>query len=225
MKIVDLMINLLDGLYDLNDKTKEQLHNNAEEIERAFDGYMWDDIRRAINYYYVRKNDKTRPTIAKILAILETDPNTQKFVTMGYDEPKRPETKIFAIKTTFDRLVNILSECRILNFDEPSQESCFLVNDDGEPILDVKNALRDQIECAKLQNIELFQRHGAITWLEALAICIDNDLFHLKIRNNKKFLDRLPQEGRIHVRNRNSEELKKFLKKWQGTKIEGIYTI
>lgn len=224
MKIVDLMINLLDGLYDLNDKTKTQLRCNADEIERAFEGYQWEDIKRAINFYYVRKNDKTRPTIAKILAILDTDPQTQKFTPVDYQEVKRPTTKIFEIKVTFDRLVNALSGCGLLNH-EPITPTLSIIRNDGTVVLDAKNQLQYEVEQAKRKNVELFQRYGALTWLEALAICIDNDLMHIKFRHNKKFFDSLPDEARRYIRNRQELNLVNFLRDWKGRTTAGVYTL
>lgn len=228
MKLVDLMINLLDGLYDLNDKTKTQLRANAEEIERAFDGYLWDDIKRAINYYYVRKNDKTRPTIAKILAILDTDPATQRFVSQSNFEikqPQRPETKIREIAVMFDRVVNLLAECKVIDTGVKTQGLYFLVDSTGRPVLDVQNRLKFEIEKIKLKNPPLFQKYGPITWIEALAIAIDNNLVHLRFRDNRKFLKILPADILRLVHNRDTEATTKAIHDWPGTKTEEIYTL
>lgn len=226
MKTVDLMIDLLDGLYDLNDKIKTQYHNNAAEIERAFDGYAWEDIRRAINYYYVRKNDKVRPTIAKILAVLETDPKTERLPTeTDYQEVERPQTRIFEISRTHNKLVDLFAKCRLIDTGEYTKNTLYIVDINGNPLLDPKNQLKYQVEKAMMQNIVLFQKYGRLSLLEALAICIDNDLLRLYFCDTKQFLNTLPSEIRVHVRGRDEKKLQTALNKWGGKKNAGVFVL
>lgn len=51
----------------------EKLLDKQQEWEQAFDKYDTDDVIQAINNYWRYKSDKTRPSVAQILAILQTE--------------------------------------------------------------------------------------------------------------------------------------------------------
>lgn len=51
----------------------ERLITKEEEWEKAFADYEVEDVLMAINKYWNYKTDKQRPTVAHILAILQTD--------------------------------------------------------------------------------------------------------------------------------------------------------
>lgn len=51
----------------------EKLLDKEKEWEQAFDKYDTDDVIQAINNYWRYKSDKTRPSVAQILAILQTE--------------------------------------------------------------------------------------------------------------------------------------------------------
>lgn len=51
----------------------EKLLDKEQEWEQAFDKYDTDDVIQAINNYWRYKSDKTRPSVAQILALLQTE--------------------------------------------------------------------------------------------------------------------------------------------------------
>ena len=51
----------------------EKLLDKEQEWEQAFDNYELDDVIQAINNYWRYKSDKSRPSVAQILAILQTE--------------------------------------------------------------------------------------------------------------------------------------------------------
>lgn len=51
----------------------EKLLDKEPEWEQAFDKYDTDDVVQAINNYWRYKSDKTRPSVAQLLALLQTE--------------------------------------------------------------------------------------------------------------------------------------------------------
>ena len=68
--IAEKFIDLIAKLYDLSDKAIDTMRGNAAEIDSVLGAYYWADVKDAVNLYFARKNDKTRPTLARFLTTL-----------------------------------------------------------------------------------------------------------------------------------------------------------
>ena len=96
-------ISKLTDLYALSENVIAKMQQNADKITSAFKGYSWDHIEWAVDFYYVRKNDKTYPRMAQILAIL----NTNKEIKRVEDDPLEhkelvmPTTRIWDLQKVF----------------------------------------------------------------------------------------------------------------------------
>ena len=183
-KFVELVIDL----YQLGEKESSKLSGNIPEIEHELEPYDWSDIQAKVQYYFARKNDKSRPRLSQILALLETDPNVQTFekepdyTGTGY---KRPTTKIWSIMPTFDKLINILIDGGVLPQDNGEYHNIRTLVDPQTDlvILNPKQWLQWQVSDAEEARPDLFAKFPSCTWLEKLAIAIDNKLVVFKIRD------------------------------------------
>lgn len=73
------------NLYDENEPTDEDVINWCEKNmerykawEESFRDYDINDVCKAINIYWRRSNDRTKPKVARILALLETEKDVKK---------------------------------------------------------------------------------------------------------------------------------------------------
>ncbi|MFV0627024.1 MAG: hypothetical protein ACK5N8_06730 [Alphaproteobacteria bacterium] len=73
-KIIDHIIDL----YGISGNDAEKMNNNISEYEKAFEGYSCKDVIKAVSEYWRWKSDKTRPSLSKILAMLESDKDVEK---------------------------------------------------------------------------------------------------------------------------------------------------
>lgn len=190
-KIAEKFIDLVAKLYDLSDKAVESMRLNTNEIDTAFKDYYWSDIKDAINFYYVRKNDKTRPTIAKILAILETNPNVKKIIpdAPATDNPfARPTTKIWSIRGDFDKMIDIFIECGVIPDETGKFQGQKSVIDPitDLPMLNPMWWFGYKLTAIEEANPDLFARMPHANKLERLAIALGNKMIPFKVRDWKK---------------------------------------
>lgn len=188
MTNAEKFVELVVDLYQLGEKESGKLSNNIPEIEQELEKYDWSDIKNKVQYYFARKNDKSRPRLSQILALLETDPDVQTFENepdysnVGY---KRPTTKIWSIMHTFNKLVEILIDGGVLPQDNGEYHNIrTLVNPQTDlVILNPKQWLQWQLDDAMAARPDLFAKFPHCTWLERLAIAIENKLIIFKVRD------------------------------------------
>lgn len=188
MTNAEQLIDLLFKLYNLSEKQVQQMQNNIPEIDAELKDYSWEDIRDKVNLYYARKNDKSRPTIAQILALLETDSSISKV----YDGPvyhyNRPKTNLFVITATFEKLVDILIDGGAL----PNQEGKFTNNRSiVDPATDLVvlqpiKWLVAKTDIAMMERPECFLPYQFASPLERVAVALQNRLFTFKLRDWSK---------------------------------------
>lgn len=179
-------INAILERYVVSDKDMDKLRAGADLLQKTFGDYYWSDIETAIGWYYTHKNDKTRPTIAQMQAVLQgldiTPSAKQDYADAGY---KRPTTKIWSIMHTFNRLVEILIDGGVLPQDNGEYHNIrTLVNPQTDlVILNPKQWLQWQLDDAMAARPDLFAKFPHCTWLERLAIAIENKLIVFKVRD------------------------------------------
>ena len=185
MTIAKQYIGKIAELYNVADSALDKMYDNADQIEHAFEGYAWDDISRAISRYYDRKNDKTRPRIGQIIAILESE-RVEKAPTVTDYGPKpemRPVTKLNAIKATFNKLIDVMIDCSVLpNENGQFGGSASLLNNDGTLMLNPQQCLLWQVKAIEQEYPELFMAYPNLTFWEKLAIAVQNKKITLRRR-------------------------------------------
>lgn len=188
MTNAEKFIDLVQKLYSLNEKAVTQMQNNVPEIDAEFGDYYWDDIAKKVQFYYVRKNDKTRPTVAHIIALLETDPAVKKRVPDIPDTPNqfsRPTTKLWSIRDDFDRMVDILIDGGVFPDEDGNYRNVrAIVDPDTDlPVMTPLLWLKGKLSAVKENNPDLFARYPFATELEQLAIALGNKLILIKVRD------------------------------------------
>lgn len=187
MTIAEQYIGKVATLYNVPDSALDKMYANASEIDRAFAGYSWDDISWALARYYDRKNDKTRPRIAQIVAILESaDKKRENLPTdtqNDYPAITRPKTNINIILSTFERLIDTLVDCSVL----PSADGKFvgtsvLLDENGVVMLNPTQKLQWWVADAVMAHPNAFAKFPGMTWLEQLALCVQNNYITLRKR-------------------------------------------
>lgn len=195
-------VELVTDLYQLGEKESGKLSNTVAEIEHELKKYSWNDIKAKVQYYFARKNDKSRPRLSQILALLETDPNVQAVEeepTLD-DTPRynRPKTKIWSIMSTFNKLVDVLMDCGVIP-DERGEyrTSKSLVNPETNlVVLNPRQWLQWRIDDAMNDRPDLFVKFPNAKWLEQLAIAVENKLVSLQVRDWVKLAKNLPADAR-----------------------------
>lgn len=188
-------IDLVGKLYNLPEKQIQQMQNNIPEIDNDLGKYYWDDIERKVQLFYARKNDKSRPRICQILALLESDPNVRKFVPEPeYDEIKpykRPTTNLWSIQKTFDKLIQVLIDGGVLPDDDGTYHNTRSLIDPKTdlPILNPMQWLGWQLRDAETTRPEVFNIPNA-NILERIAIAVQNNLIAFKVRDWAKLAER-----------------------------------
>lgn len=181
-------IDLVGKLYNLPEKQILQMQNNVPEIDAEFDKYYWDDIKNKVNLFYARKNDKSRPRVCQILAMLEADPN----INTKEEEPEpvvsqwhRPHTKLFTIADTFNKLVDVLMAGGVMpnEMGEYVNKRSLVDPETDDVILDPQQWLKNKLAQAKMQKPECFIRFQYATPLEQIAVAIQNNLIVFKVRD------------------------------------------
>jgi len=187
MTIAEEYIGKVAELYNVPGSALDKMYNNTAEIDRAFTGYCWEDISWALARYYDRKNDKTRPRIAQILAILEASDRKRENLAVQYenDTPAytRPKTSINIILSTFEHLIDILVECNVLPDSQGNfVGKCALLDENNNVMLNPQQTLRWWVEKAVSTHPNAFARFPSMTWLEQLALCLQNNFITLRKR-------------------------------------------
>jgi len=194
MTNAEKFVDLIADLYPVGDKQATQMQHNTEEIEAELGKYNWEDIRNKVQYFYSRKNDKSRPRIGQILAMLESDPNVQVKEPDVVLEPKYkiPTTKIWSIRTTFDKLVQVLIDGGVLpNADGEYHNIRSLVNPDTDDvILNPLQWLKWKLTDAMQERPDLFVKFPNATVLEGLAIAVQGGLVKFKVRDWAKLANK-----------------------------------
>lgn len=195
-------IDLVGKLYNQSPKQMQQMEHNIPEIDNELKKYSWEDIKAKTNLFYARKNDKSRPRLSQILALLESDPNVQAVEeepTLD-DAPRynRPKTKIWSIMSTYNKLVDVLMDCGIIPDEHGKYRTAkSLVNPETNlVVLNPRQWLQWRIEDTRDIRPDLFAKFPRATWLEELAICVENKLVSLQVRDWAKLAKNLPTDAR-----------------------------
>jgi hypothetical protein len=56
----------------------EKMSEHVEDYRKAFDGYEYGEIKKAVDEFWTWKSDKIRPKLSQILAILNADKNVER---------------------------------------------------------------------------------------------------------------------------------------------------
>lgn len=187
-------IDLVGKLYNLPEKAIEQMSANISEINSELGKYSWEDVEHKIQFYYVRKNDKSRPSVAHIIALLETDPNVIPLDTEPSSEPEkhhyyhRPNTNLFTIKSTFEKLVDILIAGGVITDSDGTRhnEKSLVDPDTDMVILEPIHWLVQKTDAAMLSHPEYFLPYKFATPLERVAVALQNQLITFKVRDWSK---------------------------------------
>lgn len=194
-------VELVADLYSLKDPEIKKMQNSIPEIDAELKKFYWSDIKAKVQVYFARKNDKSRPRLSQILALLEADPNVQPVPeelkldnVTGY---VRPTTKIWSITHTFNKLVNVLTDAGVLVSEDGKYHNIrSLVNPQtDELVLNPRQWLGWQISDAIKARPDLFVKFPYATWIEQLAIAIENKLVSFKIRDWGKIVARQAMEA------------------------------
>lgn len=184
-------IDLVGKLYNLNEKQILQMQNNIPEIDAELGKYTWEDVKAKTNLYYARKNDKSRPRVCQIIALLESDPSVF-LVTAPEPEPeetpicyKRPTTNLWSIQDDFDKTIDILTAGGVLPDELGNYTNTrSLINPDTDlPILNPIQWLGWKLNDAINANPDIFARYPNANKLEQLAIAFGNRLITFKVRD------------------------------------------
>lgn len=189
MTNAEKFIDLVGKLYNMNEKQILQMQNNIPEIDAELGKYYWDDIKNKTNLYYARKNDKSRPRVCQILALLETDQNVKQQIKEDVEPVKsnwsRPHTNLWSITETFNKLVDVLMDGGVI----PDEKGEFknirsLVDPETDKvILNPKEWLKFKLIQAQQQKPECFVKYQFATTLEQLSVALQNNLITFKVRD------------------------------------------
>lgn len=174
MTNAEKFIDLVGKLYNLPEKQIAQMQNNVPEIDAELGKYYWEDIERKTQLFYARKNDKSRPRVCQILALLETDPRVVKREPDPEPEPdtsyKLPTTHLWSITTTFNKLIRVLVDGGVI----PNEHGEYintrsLVNPQtNDVILNPMLWLKWQLSDAKQYHPDIFATVPTKTFFEDL---------------------------------------------------------
>lgn len=181
-------IDLVGKLYNLSEKQIQQMENNTPEIDAELKKYYWDDIKNKTNLFYARKNDKSRPRVCQILAMLESDPSVVVREEEIKVEPKvynRPSTKLWSITNTFDKLVQVLIDGGVIADENGEYHNTRSIIDPktNEIILQPMQWLKGQLAIAMRERPECFLDFQFASPMEQIAIAIQNNLISFKVRD------------------------------------------
>lgn len=193
MTNAERFIDLVGKLYNLPTKAMEQMSANIPEIDAELGKYLWEDVEHKTQFYYVRKNDKTRPSVAHIIALLETDQNVIPVDdnVPEYEQPRsfpRPQTNLFTIKSTFEKLVDVLIDGgAITDVDGSRHNERSLVDPVTDMVvLDPIRWLVQKADAAALSHPEYFYKYQFATPLERVALALQYQLITFKVRDWSK---------------------------------------
>lgn len=204
-KLAEQYTTLIAKLYNVIPTPLTQEEEKALDKELGI--YHWEDIKACIQKYYVR-NPKTRPNLTQIMAIIETNPKIKQIEPEYEEKPiykPLPTTKIWSITQTFDKLVQILVDAGVIpNTDGTYTNAKGLIDPKtDQPITNPKQWIKWQTETAIKQRPDLFAKFPNTTYIEALAIAIQNGLVKIKIRDWKKAAEQLKPEEKTWIKSQN----------------------
>ena len=191
MTNTELYINELAELYNVSEKDKLKMSDGYDQIEASLGKYYWEDIKHAIQVFYARKNDKSRPRLSQILALLETDRNiTQKEPYVEPADPvfRKPTTKLWSISNTFNKMINVLIDGGVIPNEQGEYNNIrSLVNPQTDDvILNPMQWLKWQLSDAMAARPDIFTSIPVKTFYEHLALAIQNNLITFKVRDWSK---------------------------------------
>lgn len=201
MTNAERFIDLVGKLYNMTPKQTEQMENNVQEIDAQLSKYSWDDIKAKTNLFYARKNDKSRPHLHHILALLESDPAVQPVEPVIEPKPvvfNVPTTSIWSIRETFDKLVQVLTDGGVL----PGMDGNFGIKRSlvdpktNNVVICPRQWLGWQMQDAMKARPDLFAKFNNLSWLEQLAIAVQNKLVVFKVRDWAKLAQEMPTGAR-----------------------------
>lgn len=195
-------IEMIADMYDIDQDDKDVLDEDYEKINKALEKFNWPDIKRAVNYYCVYKSDKVRPTIAKIVAILNTWLVEKKihYAETFDDTPNpfaRPTTKIWSIKDAFDKMIDIFIDGGVIPDDKGNVKNIRSIIDPitDLPVLNPIMWFGWKLEAVKQTRPDLFVRFPNATNLEQLAIALQNKLIPFKVRDWARLAEQARQRN------------------------------
>ncbi len=223
--------------YQIGDKDRAKLETNRDQISKELGQYAWTDVRNAVAEYYRTKSDKHRPTLAQIVALLETNPSVHKLGVEPQQEAYHlPRTQLWTIRDAFDRVIKAMVMCEILKpenpMDTPLRPGYSLLESDNLPMINPKRRLRAMVMAAKNRRPDLFAQYKSLSFWEELAICVQNHLIQLRIRDWHAFHQGLPEEIKAVIRNRGSNALgetsaqvNRMIAAWPGAATVGVLEV
>lgn len=200
-KYIDAVVDM----YALKKDKREELENEADVYNNALKKYEWNDIQSAINHFFVRMSDKTRPRLSQILAILESWRDTGK-IQVFEPEPEpddkpnpfaRPTTKIWSIKDAFDKMIDIFIDGGVIPDDKGNVKNIRSIIDPitDLPVLNPIMWFGWKLEAVKQTRPDLFARFPNATNLEQLAIALQNKLIPFKVRDWARLAEQARQRN------------------------------
>jgi hypothetical protein len=183
-------------LYAISDKNAEKMRDGVEQIESALGCYYWEDVKHALQLFYTRHSDKSRPRLAQLLAVLESDRNVKKREPDVPDIPnqfKKPETNLWSIKDDFDRMIQIFVDAGIVPIEDGEYKNSRSIIDPAtdQVVLNPMQWFRFKLIAAKEERPDLFVRYPCASFFEQLAIAFGNRLISFKVRDWKKLTSEL----------------------------------
>lgn len=195
-------IEMIADMYGIDQDDKDVLDEDYEKINKALEKFNWPDVKRAVNYYCVYKSDKVRPTIAKIVAILNTWLVEKKihYAETFDDTPNpfaRPTTKIWSIKDAFDKMIDIFIDGGVIPDDKGNVKNIRSIIDPitDLPVLNPIMWFGWKLEAVKQTRPDLFVRFPNATNLEQLAIALQNKLIPFKVRDWARLAEQARQRN------------------------------
>lgn len=236
-EIAEKYIAELSRLYPISDKGADKLRDASDQIDAALGCYYWTDVRGAIEKYFRTQSDKQRPRIAQIVQILENTRGISKIQPDPEpDEYHLPRTKLWSIQDAFDRVIKAMVMCEILKpenpMDTPLRPGYSLLESDNLPMINPKRRLRAMVTAAKNRRPDLFAQYKSLSFWEELAICVQNHLVKLRIRDWHAFHQGLPEGIKDVIRNRGSNALgetsaqvNRMIAAWPGAATVGVLEV
>lgn len=235
--IAEKFIDMIAKLYDMPDRAIDTMRANATEIESVLGDYYWQDVKDAVNLYFVRKNDKTRPTLAKIVAMMEADDNVKKRVPdQAPDAYHLPRTQLWTIKDAFDRVIRAMVMCEILQPENPRDKPLWpgysLLGAGDMPMINPKRCLRAMVTAAKNRRPDLFAQYKSLSFWEELAVAMQNGLVRLRMRDWGAFHAGVPENIKNVIRNRGpntrgetADQVNRMIAAWAGSTTVGVLEV
>lgn len=201
-KLTEQYTTLITKLY--NGDQPQLTPEEETMLEQKLGLYQWDDVKSCIQKFYIR-NQKTAPNLTQIMAILETNPKIQPVLPEYEEKPIHkplPTTNIRSITQTFDKLVNILVDAGVLaDTDGTFHNTKGLIDPITDlPILNPAQWLKWKTQEAMQDRPDLFVKFSNLSFLEALAIAIQNGLVKIKVRDWEKAAKQLNPEEKTRKR-------------------------